>query len=65
MYMKKSLLFILLLVFPVLAMAQASGGQIRRQKRNLPNSVVNRHTPPAKPITEEKQKRSGRSGNHL
>ena len=57
MYMKKSLLFILLLVFPVLAMAQASGGQIRRQKRNLPNSVVNRHTPPAKPITEEKQKR--------
>ena len=30
--MKKSLLFILLLVFPLLAMAQASGGQIRRKE---------------------------------
>lgn len=33
MYIKKSLLFILLLVFPLLAMAQSAGGQIRRPNR--------------------------------
>jgi hypothetical protein len=54
MYMKKSLLFILLLVFPLLAMAQASGGQIRRpsqfhqnnqsnSQRRLPANIINNH----------------------
>ena len=40
MYMKKYLLFILLLVFPFWAMAQAVGGQIRRPiKRQSSNTT--------------------------
>ena len=54
MYMKKFFLFILLVTFPLLAMTQASGGQIRRQNertsshRNVvkisgPDGYVNGH----------------------
>ena len=42
MYMKKLLLFIVLVSFPLLAMAQASGGQIRRPNRTNQNEQTNR-----------------------
>ena len=35
MHMKKLLLFIVLVAFPLLALAQASGGQIRRPKHGV------------------------------
>ncbi len=38
MYMKKFFLFIVLVVFPILASAQASGGQIRRKSTSIINS---------------------------
>ena len=41
MYMKKLLLFLVLVSFPLLAMAQASGGQIRRPNQNHQNNPSN------------------------
>lgn len=60
MYMKKLLLFIVLVAFPLLAMAQASGGQIRRPGKKQSISNSRRSVTPYNSV----QKLSCPDGNH-
>lgn len=60
MYMKKLLLFIVLVAFPLLASAQASGGQIRRPGKKQSISNSRRSVTPSNSV----QKLSCPDGNH-
>lgn len=53
--MKKSILFMMLLIQPLLIFAQASGGQIRRQNERTPQrSSQNYHAKPSKPSSSNR-----------
>ena len=60
MYMKKFFMFIILAAFPLLAMGQASGGQIRRPGKKQSISNNRRSVTPANSV----QKFSCPDGNH-